>query len=80
MINNTNIIIKNIEAEGLTGLEEDQKNKINAEARFFRAFAYNLLATAFGDVPLITEPLTGPKTDFVRAPLADVNQLVVGDL
>lgn len=80
MINNTNIIIKNIEAEGLTGIEEDQKNKINAEARFFRAFAYNLLATAFGDVPLITEPLTGPKTDFVRAPLAEVNKLVVDDL
>jgi starch-binding outer membrane protein, SusD/RagB family len=80
MINNTNVIIQNIENPSLTSIPEAQKKKINAEARFFRGFAYNLLATAYGGVPIITEPLTGPKTDFVRAPLADVNKLIETDL
>jgi starch-binding outer membrane protein, SusD/RagB family len=80
MINNTNIIISNIENPAITAIPEAQKKQINAEARFFRGFAYNLLATAFGGVPLVSEPLTAPKTDFVRAPLADVNKLVLDDL
>ncbi|ALI98361.1 RagB/SusD family nutrient uptake outer membrane protein [Rufibacter tibetensis] len=80
MVNNTNVIIKNIENPALTGISEDQKKRINAEARFFRGFAYNLLATAFGAVPLVTEPLSAPKTDFVRSSLAEVNKLIEDDL
>jgi gamma-glutamylcyclotransferase (GGCT)/AIG2-like uncharacterized protein YtfP len=56
------------------------KNSIKAEASFFRAVAYNTLATLFGKVHVITEPIAGPKTDFTRAPLADVNALIIGDL
>jgi hypothetical protein len=80
LINNANIIIKNAESPATTGMTQNNKNSINAEARFFRAYAYNLLATCFGGVPLISEPLTAPKTDFVRAPLSDVNALIEQDL
>ena len=80
MINNTNIIIQNIEDPALTGMTDRNKNAINGEARFFRAYAYNILATCFGKVPLIKEPLSAPKTDFVRAPLEEVNQLIEEDL
>ncbi|MEO6731154.1 MAG: RagB/SusD family nutrient uptake outer membrane protein [Ferruginibacter sp.] len=80
MINNANIIIKNAENPGLTGMTDVNKKAVNGEARFFRAYAYNLLATCFGRVPLIQEPLTAPKTDFVRAPLAEVNKLIEDDL
>ncbi len=80
MINNTNVLIQNVESPDISGLTDEEKNKINAEARFFRGLSYNLLATAFGGVPLVTEPLTAPKTDFVRAPLADVNEVVITDL
>ena len=80
MVNNTNIIINNVEDPNLTGITEEEKNKISAEAKFFRGFAYNILATAFGGVPLVTEPLSAPKTDFVRAPLAEVNALIEADL
>jgi len=80
MVNNTNIIIKNIEDPNVAALTDEQKNRINAEARFFRAFAYNLLANSFGGVPVITEPLSAPKTDFVRAPLEEVNTLIEADL
>lgn len=79
LINNCNVVIANIENPSVVmGLQN--KNSINAEARYFRAVAYNTLATVFGKVPIITAPLTGPKTDFVRAPLTEVNNLIVADL
>ncbi|GAB3529492.1 RagB/SusD family nutrient uptake outer membrane protein [Pontibacter brevis] len=80
MINNANVIIKNVETAELSGVTEEEKNRINAEARFFRGLAYNTLATAFGGVPLVTDALTAPKTDFVRAPLEEVNNQITTDL
>ncbi|MBF9254083.1 RagB/SusD family nutrient uptake outer membrane protein [Pontibacter sp. 172403-2] len=80
MINNANIIIQNIKNPDITSITDENKSRIEAEARFFRGLAYNVLATAFGGVPIVTEPLTAPKTDFVRAPLEDVNSLIVSDL
>ncbi|CAN5334925.1 hypothetical protein BH09BAC4_BH09BAC4_23220 [soil metagenome] len=80
MINLTNTIINGIEAPTLTAISKTGKNQIDAEAKFFRGYAYNNLATCFGGVPILTQALTGPKTDFVRAPLDDVNKLIVDDL
>lgn len=80
MINNCNIIITGIENPGLTGMGQGNKTSIDAEAKFFRAFAYNILATCFGKVPLITQPLNAPKTDFVRSSLDSVNNLITQDL
>jgi hypothetical protein len=79
LINNANIILDAAESPtvkiGAVG-----KAQVTAEARYFRAYAYNNLATLFGGVPLITHALTGPKTDFVRASLDDINALIVSDL
>lgn len=50
------------------------------EAEFFRAYAYNMLVTLWGDVPLITEVITTPRTDFTRQPVADVDKLIEADL
>lgn len=80
MINNTNIIINNVEDPSLTGITTAGKNSFSAEARFFRAYAYNMLATLFGKVPLVTKPLTAPKTDFTRTSLDSVNNLIISDL
>ena len=80
MISNANIIIQNVEDPAVTGMSQLNKDAISGEARFFRAYAYNILATLFGAVPLVTEPLTAPKTDFVRAPLAEVNGQIETDL
>ncbi|TDQ08073.1 RagB/SusD family nutrient uptake outer membrane protein [Pedobacter metabolipauper] len=80
LINLTNIIVDGIESPSVTSLSAKGKSLINAEAKFFRAYAYNNLSTCFGGVPLITHALTGPKTDFVRAPIADVNNFIVADL
>ncbi len=78
MISNANIIIKN--AESVTGVTAATKNSFSAEARFFRAYAYNILATCFGRVPLVTEPTTTPNTGYTRNSLDEVNSLIVQDL
>ncbi|OCX53739.1 carbohydrate-binding protein SusD [Mucilaginibacter sp. PPCGB 2223] len=80
LINNANIIIASAEDPATTKIGITGKRQVEAEAKFFRAYAYNHLATLFGAVPLVTTPVTTPRTDFVRAPLTDVNALIVSDL
>lgn len=80
LINNANVIIKNVENPALGGLTQSGKDAINGEARFFRAWGYNMLATLYGRVPLITTPLTAPKTDFTRTSLDSINSLIEQDL
>lgn len=79
IISNANTIIVNLEDKEVN-LTEEKKNAIGAEAKFYRGLAYNTLVTAFGEVPLITEPVEGPKTDFTRASLAELDQLIEADL
>ena len=67
--------IENIEWES-----EDDKNSYLGEIRFFRAFGYRILVTMWGDVPLITEPVNTPKTDFVRADSDEIYDLLESDL
>jgi len=78
LINNSNIIL-----DGLTsanGVGPVGKRLVEAEARFFRAYAYHNLATLYGRVPLILKSITGPKTDFTRNSLDEVNAQIVSDL
>jgi hypothetical protein len=70
-INNANIII---EAAG------DEYPALGAEARFFRAYAYNTLVTLWGDVPLLKEAVTVPRTDLTRQAVAEVDALIYEDL
>jgi len=78
-INNANQIIAGAAAAPST-LRQGYKNRISAEARFFRAYAYDFLATLYGDVPLIDVPVASPRTDFTRTPVATVNDFIVNDL
>jgi starch-binding outer membrane protein, SusD/RagB family len=80
MINNANTIISSIESGSTHGISKAGQDKAAAEAKFFRAYAYNTLATLFGGVPLITEPSSSARTDFTRATLAEVNALIESDL
>jgi len=80
LINNANILIDNCENAANTKVGPVGKRQIEAEAKFFRAYAYNNLATLFGKVPLVVHPVTSFKTDFTRAPLTDINNLIVSDL
>lgn len=79
IINNSNLIISAAAAAPAT-LRQGYKNRIAAEARFYRAYAYDMLTTLYGDVPLIDQPLATPRTDFTRTPIAMVNDFIVTDL
>ncbi len=78
-INNANQIIAGA-ATAPASLRQGYKNRISAEARFYRAYAYDFLVTLYGDVPLLDAPLTSPRTDFTRTPVATVNDFIVNDL
>ncbi|MCH7410523.1 RagB/SusD family nutrient uptake outer membrane protein [Belliella sp. DSM 111904] len=80
LINNANLLIDAAENNNPTGMTAAEISAFNAEARFFRAYAYNMLVTLYGDVPLLTAPLTAPKTDFVRTPANEVNAVIEQDL
>ena len=76
MIANANILIANEEAKG------DKAAKRNvAEAKFFRAYCYDLLVTYWGAVPLETDKnIDNPRTDYKRNSVDEVNAVIVSDL
>ncbi|MFD3001992.1 RagB/SusD family nutrient uptake outer membrane protein [Pontibacter toksunensis] len=61
-------------------MSEAETQDIVSQARFFRGFAYNVLVTLYGGVPLVLEEVTSPKVDFVRASKEEVLNQVVEDL
>ncbi|RXG11550.1 putative outer membrane starch-binding protein [Leeuwenhoekiella aestuarii] len=78
LVYQANLVIRGVESLEFT--DETDKNEYLAEAHFFRAFAYRILVYMFGDVPLVTEPIESPKTDFVRAPKSSILDLITEDL
>lgn len=61
-------------------ISEEQRIELVAQARFFRAFAYRALVHMWGGVPLVTEEITEPRTDFVRATKGEVLNQIIEDL
>ncbi len=81
LIKNANVIVQAVHSDAAEkAMSQAGRNEDEAEARFFRGLAYEKLATFFGAVPLITTPVTGPKTDFTRASMDSVNNQIVSDL
>lgn len=78
VISNANVVISR--AAGATGLSEADRNLFRAQAQFFRAWGYNMLANLYGGVPLITEEIRIPRKDYVRATRDEVYQLCRKDL
>lgn len=62
-------------------MDETLKNRILGEAKFLRALYYFNLVRLFGDIPLITTPLTvGDNLKLPRTPKAQVYDLIIKDL
>lgn len=80
IIKNSNELLKQTENEKAVWIKEGQKEEIQSEIRFFRAYAYRCLAHLFGDVPILKEPITGPKLDFLRDKRIDVYKFCIEDL
>ncbi|WP_303921470.1 RagB/SusD family nutrient uptake outer membrane protein [Draconibacterium sediminis] len=64
----------------LAAIGEDGDPEKIAEARFFRGYCYNILATLYGDVPLLVEATSSARTDLERTPVAQVNTQIIEDL
>jgi hypothetical protein len=79
MLKNANLIITRSENPDIKWTEEE-KNAIVAEAKFFRAYTYNVLVNTFNGVPIIDKELTEPKYDFVRASRLEVLKFIEKDL
>lgn len=61
-------------------ISEAEKESYGAEMNFFRAYFYFDLVQQFGKIPLVTEAIQEPQTDFKRSSVADVYKLIVSDL
>ena len=79
-IQRANTMIEGMET-GKANVPAAVYNRMQAEARCVRAFAYFYLVNMFGDVPLITKPLL--LSEFYnqkRVPKADVIKFIYGEL
>lgn len=75
-----NMIIAYVDKPAAEWKSEEEKNAIVAEARFFRAYAHNILANLFGGIPIADEFYSEPKLDYVRVSREDVYKFIAEDL
>lgn len=88
IVNATNTIISQAENRtdinwsGTGAAAEANRNRVIAEAKAIRAWAYRHLTFCWGDVPLNLSESIGStiKTDWDRTPVADVRKQIISDL
>ena len=82
MIPQANTIIEYANREDLAHIwsNEEEKNAVIAEARFFRGYTYNLLANLYGGVPIVESVVAAPKFDYVRSSRQAVYEFAKADL
>lgn len=61
-------------------MDEELRERMKAEARFFRAFRYLNLATKFGRVPLVTTVMEYDAPNVGREPAEKVQQFILNEL
>lgn len=79
IVKNANFMLEQLEKS--TVLSATQKNALEGEARFLRAYAYFQLVQLYGDVPLSISVLQDlNNVQIPRTPQADVYKQIVDDL
>lgn len=79
LIHNCNLLLEQI--EGLNFADENEKNRVKAEAHFIRAHTYFTLAKTWGDVPLVLKPTRSPDEELKgRAPVSEVFSQILLDI
>lgn len=76
IIQGSNLILSRLDG---SAIPDDQKMEDEAEARWFRAYAYRFLVYLFGDVPKITTEITEPKFDYVRVSRDTILAFMISD-
>lgn len=77
-INTCNGLVDN--AAKITGIDETEKKKMVAEAKFLRANFYFILVQFWGDVTLNKNFQSLPSTSATRQPMAEVYDFIIEDL
>ncbi|MGD0340460.1 MAG: RagB/SusD family nutrient uptake outer membrane protein [Bacteroidales bacterium] len=73
-----NIVLSKIEG---TSLDATYKEEVKAEMMFLRALYYFTMVQTWGDIPLVTTPITaGNSYSVLRSPAADVYNQIISDL
>lgn len=80
LISKANLAIYAAELPIMKWPSETEKAYTLAQARFFRAFCYRNLGELFGGVPIVTEIITTPRYDFVRASRIKTYQFAINEL
>lgn len=79
LIYDANVIIGRSKND-FSELNPDEQILIEAEARFFRGYAYAMLAHLWGGVPIVLEETVSPKKDYVRASREETYKQSANDL
>jgi hypothetical protein len=80
LIFDANVIINRINNKDIVFKSEKDRAILEAEARFFRGYAYKNLGIIYGGVPIILDEIKEPKRDFVRAKPDEVWAQCINDL
>lgn len=76
-----NTLLDQIEKNGSYIGSASLATRLQAEAKFLRAFYYFDLVRYFGKLPIIDHPVTVPEANVIpRSPVADVYKLIIADL
>jgi len=79
MIRQSNLILDNLDNPGVE-ISEEAKASFSGQAKFFRAYVYNVLVNLYGGVPIVDHQITEPKFDFQRATREEVLHFISKDL
>ena len=79
VIRQSNFILDNLDKPGLE-INASQRASFSGQAKFFRAYAYTVLANLYGGVPIVDRQITEPKFDYQRATKEEVLQFIRQDL
>lgn len=79
IIKNCNELLYQIKNPNVVWYVPGQKEEIQAEILFFRAYAYRGLANLFGGVPILLDPVVSPKLDYVRSSRVETYQQAIRD-
>ncbi|WP_242695893.1 RagB/SusD family nutrient uptake outer membrane protein [Desertivirga brevis] len=75
---NVNIVLEKIETANLS---DQYKESVKAQMMFLRGLYYFNMVQMWGDIPLVTTPLTAAQSyNVLRSPASDVYNLVISDL
>jgi hypothetical protein len=79
-LGNINLIIEAAEDSNVKWDLPEDKNRVIAEAKFFRAYWYRALMSFFGEVPLVTKLEKPFRLDYTKQSASEILDFMIEDL